>query len=60
MLDAALKILPDYAEGSRNASLQKRIAQTEEIVGPVLYLASDMSAFTTGATLVADGGYLVL
>lgn len=60
MLDAALKILPGYEEGSRNASLQKRIAQTEEIVGPVLYLASDMSAFTTGATLVADGGYLVL
>jgi enoyl-[acyl-carrier-protein] reductase (NADH) len=26
----------------------------------VMYLASDMSKFTTGATLVADGGYLVL
>lgn len=60
MLDAALKILPGYAEGGRDASLQKRIAETDEIIGPVMYLASDMSAFTTGATLVADGGYLVL
>ena len=60
MLDAALKILPGYEEGSRNAALQKRIAETDEIIGPVMYLASDMSKFTTGATLVADGGYLVL
>ncbi len=60
MLDAALKILPGDEEGSRNASLQKRIAETDEIIGPVMYLASDMSKFTTGATLVADGGYLVL
>lgn len=60
MLDAALEILPGFAEGSRDASLQKRIAETDEIIGPVMYLASDMSAFTTGATLVADGGYLVL
>lgn len=60
MLDAALKILPGFEEGSRDASLQKRIAETDEIIGPVMYLASDMSKFTTGATLVADGGYLVL
>lgn len=60
MLDAALKILPGFEEGSRDASLQKRIAETDEIIGPVMYLASDMSRFTTGATLVADGGYLVL
>lgn len=60
MLDAALRILPGFEEGSRDASLQKRIAETDEIIGPVMYLASDMSKFTTGATLVADGGYLVL
>ena len=60
MLDAAIRILPGFEEGSRNASLQKRIAETDEIIGPVMYLASDMSKFTTGATLVCDGGYLVL
>lgn len=42
------------------ATLQKRIAETDEILGPVMYLASDMSSYTTGTTLIADGGYLVL
>lgn len=60
MFDAAAKVLPGFEEGSKSASLQKRIAATDEIVGPMLYLASDMSSFTTGATLVADGGHVVL
>ena len=47
-------------EGMIAAALIPRIAETEEILGPVMYLASDMSSYTTGATLVADGGYLVL
>jgi NAD(P)-dependent dehydrogenase (short-subunit alcohol dehydrogenase family) len=35
----------------------KRGGQPEEIVGSVVYLASDASSFTTGATLRVDGGY---
>lgn len=34
----------------------KRIAQPEEIAKSALYLASDLSSFTTGAALLADGG----
>ncbi len=34
----------------------KRHAAPEEIAQSMLYLASDQSSFTTGATLVADGG----
>ncbi|MGE0823115.1 MAG: SDR family oxidoreductase [Candidatus Binatia bacterium] len=34
----------------------KRIAQPEEIAKSALYLASDLSSFTTGAALFADGG----
>ena len=60
MFDAAARLLPGFEEGSRLASLQKRIAATDEIVGSVLYLVSGMSSFTTGTTLVCDGGYLVL
>lgn len=60
MFDAAANVLPGFEEGSKAASLQKRIADTEEIIGPVLYLASSMGSFTTGSTLVADGGHVVL
>lgn len=58
MFDAAAQILPGFEAGSRETTLQKRIAATAEIVGSLLYLVSDMSSFTTGTTLVVDGGYL--
>ena len=34
----------------------KRVGQPEEIAGPVLYLASDLASFVTGAIHVVDGG----
>jgi NAD(P)-dependent dehydrogenase (short-subunit alcohol dehydrogenase family) len=34
----------------------KRLAQPEEIAKSALYLASDLSNFTTGSALLADGG----
>ena len=33
-----------------------RLGKPEEIVGTVLYLASDMSSFTTGTAITVDGG----
>ncbi len=35
-----------------------RYAQPEEIAGAVLYLVSDAASFTTGASIVCDGGML--
>lgn len=35
-----------------------RLGQTEDLVGPVIFLASDMSRYVTGITLAVDGGFL--
>ena len=35
---------------------QQRMAEPEEIAGVALYLASPASSFTTGATILVDGG----
>jgi len=34
-----------------------RTGKPEDIVGPAVFLASDMSAFVTGTIVMADGGY---
>jgi NAD(P)-dependent dehydrogenase (short-subunit alcohol dehydrogenase family) len=35
-----------------------RFGKTEEVVGAVIYLASDAASFVTGQTIVVDGGFL--
>ncbi|KGM44766.1 SDR family oxidoreductase [Neobacillus niacini] len=37
----------------------RRIAQPEDIVGPVLFLSSEWSQFVTGQTLYVDGGLVM-
>ena len=40
----------------RRASVMGRLASPEEMVGPALFLLSDLASFVTGSVLVADGG----
>jgi NAD(P)-dependent dehydrogenase (short-subunit alcohol dehydrogenase family) len=54
---------PSASDATRLARLLQRvplgrIGEPADIVGPVVFLASPMSAYVTGATLVVDGGYL--
>ena len=56
LTDSAIEAIPNYGDGMVAAALIPRIAETEEILNPVFYLASE--SFTTGITLVADGGLM--
>ncbi|MFT5575977.1 MAG: NAD(P)-dependent dehydrogenase (short-subunit alcohol dehydrogenase family) [Bermanella sp.] len=60
LFDNSAAVIPGLEQGAIDACLQKRIADTKEILGPVMYLLSDMSRYTTGSTLLSDGGYCVL
>lgn len=36
-----------------------RLGQPEDMIGPIVFLASDMAAYVTGAALLVDGGMFV-
>ena len=48
--------LDAFAETARRSIPLARGGQPEEVVGAALYLASDASSYTTGATIKIDGG----
>jgi NAD(P)-dependent dehydrogenase (short-subunit alcohol dehydrogenase family) len=56
LTDGAIAAIPGFEEGMLEANLIKRIADSEEILNPVFYLAGE--SYTTGITLTADGGFM--
>lgn len=56
-------LAPSLANPVRKKEIEARIllgrvADPSELVGPVVFLSSQMSSFVTGVTLPVDGGYL--
>lgn len=56
MMEGGAKGAPGFKEVVAQGTFLKRMAEQEEIVGPVLYLASDASSFVTGDDLSVSGG----
>jgi len=56
-LTAQIKNQPDWYRAYAEKSALGRWAQPSEMVGAVVYLASDASSFVTGSLLLVDGGW---
>ena len=58
MVEGADRVRPGFKEVIAGGTMMRRIADPAEIVGPVLYLASDASSFVTGDDISVSGGMM--
>lgn len=56
MVAGAERVREGFIDMIANGTLMKRVADADEIVGPVLYLASDASSYVTGDEISVSGG----
>jgi NAD(P)-dependent dehydrogenase (short-subunit alcohol dehydrogenase family) len=56
-LTAQIKESPDWYDSYAQKSILGRWAQPHEMVGMIVYLASDASSYVTGAFMLVDGGW---
>jgi NAD(P)-dependent dehydrogenase (short-subunit alcohol dehydrogenase family) len=58
MMEGGARTSPGFYDLVAGGTFQKRIADTREIIGPVVYLASDASSFVTGDDISVSGGMM--
>jgi NAD(P)-dependent dehydrogenase (short-subunit alcohol dehydrogenase family) len=58
MTEGAERSVPGFYDRAASATMLKRVGDTVEIVGPVLYLASAASSYVTGEDHLVSGGML--
>jgi len=56
--DSIFEAVPEYKKEFLDRVPMRRIGDPDEIVGAMIYLASDASSYVTGTTIVVDGGTL--
>jgi len=56
MVAGAERVRAGFIDMIADGTLMKRVADAEEIIGPVLYLASDASSYVTGDEISVSGG----
>jgi NAD(P)-dependent dehydrogenase (short-subunit alcohol dehydrogenase family) len=54
--DSIFQAMPDYKKVFLDRVPMRRIGDPDEIVGAMIYLASDAATYVTGTTMVIDGG----
>lgn len=59
LLDSRWVAMPEDKPKYVNRILMGGIAEPEEIVGAMVFLASDASSYVTGQTVTVDGGFLI-
>ena len=56
--DSVFEAMPEYKKELLDKVPMRRIGDPDEIVGAMIYLASDASSYVTGTTVIVDGGTL--
>ncbi|MCX5996081.1 MAG: SDR family oxidoreductase [Chloroflexi bacterium] len=58
LLNSSFEVRPGREEECRKSVPMARIAEPEDMVGTMIYLASDAARYVTGHTSIVDGGLL--